>query len=189
MTGPSDQTLYTRYPARSVVLYDGLTVVHFLLGGGALVLAYPWAIGLPVGIVYTLFAFLEMFLLMPLVVCPSCVYYRLENSLCVSGLNRWSRRIARPREASRFEDRARGLFCSNNLYLAALIFPILAVIPGLIMSFSPLVLAALLLLVAMLAFRFFVVFTRVACVHCRAKNVCPNARSMGLSQSTESVPA
>ena len=42
-------------------------------------------------------------------------------------------------------------------------------------------LVSLLILIALLAFRFFVVFTRAACVHFRAKNVCPNARSMGLS--------
>lgn len=43
------------------------------------------------------------------------------------------------------------------------------------------VLGGVLLLVALLAFRFFYVFPRVSCVHCRAKNACPNARSMGLS--------
>ncbi len=24
-------------------------------------------------------------------------------------------------------------------------------------------------------------FTRIVCIHCRAKNICPNAQSMGLS--------
>jgi len=181
MSMQSHQVMYTRYPIGSVVLYDGLTSVHFLLGGAALLFAYPWRIGVPLGAVYVLLAFLEMFLLMPLVVCPSCVYYRLEDSLCISGMNRWSRRIAKPRETSRFEERAHGLFCPNNLYLAALVFPIVAVIPGLALSFSWWVLLAMLFLIALLVFRFFVVFTRVACVHCRAKNVCPNARSMGLS--------
>jgi len=173
--------LYTRYPVWSVALYDGLTSGHFLLGGVALFFAYPLPIGLPLSVAYVLFAFVEMFVLMPLVVCPSCVYYRLEGSLCISGMNRWSRRIARPRDASRFGERAIGLLCANNLYLTALAFPIVAVIPGLAVSFSWWVLAALLALIALLVFRFLVVFTHVACVHCRAKNVCPNARSMGLS--------
>jgi hypothetical protein len=181
MNAPSETQVYTRYPVWSVALYDGLTAVHFLLGGVALLFAYPWRVGLPLALAYVLFAFLEMFLLMPLVVCPSCVYYRLEGSLCVSGMNRWSRRIAQPREASRFEERANGLLCPNNLYLIVLVFPIVAVVPGLALSFSWGMLLAVLGLIALLLFRFFVVFTRVACVHCRAKNVCPNARSMGLS--------
>ncbi len=181
MNARSDPATYTRYPVWSVVLYDGLTVVHFLLGGAALLFAYSWQVGLPLGTAYVLFAFLEMFLLMPLVVCPSCVYYRLEGSLCISGMNRWARRIAQPREASRFGERATGLLCPNNLYLIALAFPIVAVIPGLALSFSWWVLLAMVVLIALLAFRFFVIFPRVACVHCRAKNVCPNARSMGLS--------
>ena len=128
-----------------------------------------------------LFAFAEMFLLMPLTVCPSCVYYRIDESTCISGMNRWSRRIARQKDASRFGKRAEGIACSNNLYLVALAFPIAAVIPGLALDFSTFVLVALLVLIALLAFRFFVVFPKIACVHCRAKNVCPNARSMGLS--------
>ncbi|MFH1834270.1 MAG: hypothetical protein ABH877_04530 [bacterium] len=184
MNARPDPEMYTRYPTRSVVLYDGLTVVHFLLGGSALLFGYPWRIGIPLGAAYVLFAFLEMFLLMPLTVCPSCVYYRIEGSLCISGMNRWSRRIARQREASRFEERASGPFCPNNLYLIALVFPIVAVIPALALRFSLPVLVALLMLVALLLFRFFVVFPRIACVHCRAKSVCPNARSMGLSATT-----
>ena len=119
-----------------------------------------------------------------LVVCPSCVYYRIEDSLCISAMNRWSRRIAQPKEASRFGERAQGLLCSNNLYLIALAFPILASIPGLVLGFSWWVLIAVLVLIALLVFRFFVVFPRIACVHCRAKNVCPNARSMGLSNES-----
>jgi hypothetical protein len=164
-----------------VVLYEGLTVAHFLLGGAALLLGYPWLIGLPLGAAYVVLALFEMFVAMPLTVCPSCVYSRLADSLCISGMNRWSRRIARPREASRFEERAEGVLCANNLYLASLAFPIVAVIPALALRFSWFVLAALLVLVGFLVFRFFVVFPRIACVHCRAKNVCPNARAMGLS--------
>jgi hypothetical protein len=74
-----------------------------------------------------------------------------------------------------------GPLSPNNLYLIALGFPIVAVIPGLVLSFSWLVLLALIVLIALLVFRSFVIFPKVACVHCRAKNVCPNARAMGLS--------
>jgi ABC-type nitrate/sulfonate/bicarbonate transport system permease component len=62
-----------------------------------------------------------------------------------------------------------------------LIIPIIAIIPALILNFSLLVLTILLIVVGLLLFRFFVIFTKIACVHCRAKNVCPQARSMGLS--------
>ena len=57
---------------------------------------------------------------------------------------------------------------------------IIAMIPALIISFSFLVLVILLVVVALLVFRFFVIFPKIACVHCRAKNVCPQAQSMGL---------
>jgi hypothetical protein len=96
-------------------------------------------------------------------------------------MNRWSRRMAQPRDASRFGERADGPLCPNNLYLASLIFPVIAPVPGLILWFSWAVLAAVVGLVLLLAFRFFVVFPRVACAHCRAKNACPNARAMNLA--------
>jgi hypothetical protein len=47
MVAQRSQRLYTLYPASSVLLYDGLTVVHFLLGGVAILLAYPVAVGAP----------------------------------------------------------------------------------------------------------------------------------------------
>lgn len=172
--------LYTRYPTGSIVLYNGVTTAHFLLGGAALILAYRWPVGLGIGCAYTVFAFFEMYVLMPLKVCPSCVYYRLPNSLCISGMNRWSRRIAHERETARFDERARGLLCPNNLYLVSLGFPIVAVIPGLALSLSWIVVVAMVALIALLAFRFFVIFPKIACGHCRAKNVCPNAKAMGL---------
>jgi hypothetical protein len=82
-----------------------------------------------------------------------------------------------------FGKRAEGTLCPNNLYLAALAIPIVAIIPALIINFSWLVLAIVVALIALLAFRFFVLFTRVACVHCRANNVCPNARAMGMGKA------
>jgi hypothetical protein len=178
---PGDTRLYTRYPGWSVALYDGVTVVHFLLGGVGLALGYAWLAGVPLAAAYVVFAFVEMFLVMPLTVCPSCVYYRLHGSLCISGLNRVSQRIASPRDASLFAGRAEGVLCPNNLYLVALGFPIVAVVPGLILHLHWPVLIIAVALVALLLFRFFVLFPRVACAHCRAKNACPNAQSMGLA--------
>ena len=118
---------------------------------------------------------------MPLQVCPNCVYYKLDNSLCISGLNVVSRKVAKEGNIKDFPKRAQGLFCSNNLYLAALGIPFIAIIPALVLKFSFLVLAILLILVGLLLFRFFVIFPMIAYVYCWAKNVCPQAQSMGLS--------
>jgi hypothetical protein len=34
--------------------------------------------------------------------------------------------------------------------------------------------------VGLLLYRFFVIFPKIACVHCSVKNICPNAEAMGL---------
>ena len=58
--------------------------------------------------------------------------------------------------------------------------PIIAMIPALILSFSFLLLAIFLTVVGLLLPRIFVVFPKIACVHCRAMNICPSAEPMGL---------
>jgi hypothetical protein len=174
-------TGYTRYPVSSLTIYNGSTVLHYVVGGAGIILAYETLLaGVIVGALYMTFAGFQMYVLMPLLVCPNCVYYRLENALCVTGLNLISRRIAKPGDLKDFVKRGQGLLCHNNLYLAALIIPIVAIVPGLIMNFSFLVLGLWLGVVALMLFRFFVVFKKVACIHCRAKNECPNAISMGI---------
>ncbi len=174
-------TLYTRYPLSSVVLYNGITLLHFLLGGAGLILGYASWPGYLAGSIYLVFAFTQMYALMPLKVCPNCPYYKLNNSLCISGLNVISKRFAREGTLKDFPNRAKGALCPNNLYLAGFITPIIALVPALILSFSYLVLGILLAVAALLTFRFFVLFTKVACGHCRAKSICPNAQAMGLS--------
>jgi hypothetical protein len=130
---------------------------------------------------YLAFAFSQMYILMPLFVCPNCVYYQLKDGLCNSGLNVIARQLAPAGSINNFAKRGEGLWCHNNLYLAAKIFPILAMLPGLILNFSMPLLAIFLVVVGLLLFRIFVIFPRVACGHCRAKNICPNAKAMGLS--------
>jgi hypothetical protein len=44
------------------------------------------------------------------------------------------------------------------------------------------VLVILLIIVGLLLFRFFFIFTRIACVHCRAQSICPQAQSMGFGK-------
>ena len=174
--------LYSRYPLSSVLIYNSSTIFHFLLGGAGIVIGYsfsPWA-GYTFGGLYLLVSFLEMYVIMPLTVCPNCVYHRVKDWLCVSGLNILSKRIAKAGDLKDFPRRAQGLLCPNNLYLASLIVPIVAMVPALIVNFSIVLLIIFLAVVGLLLFRFFIIFPRIACLHCRAKYECPQAEAMGV---------
>ena len=176
--------LYKRYPLSSRLIYNGCTILHFLLGGIGIILGYSfssWA-GYAFGTLYLAFSFIEMYVMMPLTVCPNCIYYSMKDSLCVSGLNVISRRIAREGDPKDFPKRGQGVFCNNNLYMVALIAPIVAMIPALILNFSFALLGIFLAVVGLLVFRFFVIFSRVACIHCRAKFRCPQAGAMGVRE-------
>ena len=173
---------YVRYPLSSIFIYNGSTVLHFLLGGIGIALGYdysPWA-GYTFGLLYFVLSLVEMYLIMPLTVCPSCVYYRIKGGLCVAGLNILSRKIAGEGAKKDFPRRAEGLFCPNNLYMASLMVPIAAMIPGMIVNFSAVLLLVFLVVVGLLVFRFFVIFPRIACLHCKAKYACPQAGAMGV---------
>jgi len=185
MIARKEVELYSRYPLSSIVIYNGITVLHYLLGGVGIILGYnfSWSAYL-LGSAYLIFAFIQMYLIMPLTVCPNCVYYRLQNSLCISGLNVISKKIARAGEIKDFPKRGEGLFCHNNLYMAAKIIPIIVMIPALILNFSILLLTFFLSVVGLMLFRVFVVFPKIACIHCRAMNVCPNAKAMGINKGS-----
>jgi hypothetical protein len=173
---------YTRYPASHIVLYNSVTVLHFALGGIGIMLGYgsSWLAYL-FGALYLGFAFVEMYLVMPLTVCPNCVYYGMKDAICISGLNVVSVKIARQGDVKDFPKRARGIFCHNNMYIASLALPVVAMIPALFINFSLTLLAIFIAVLGLLLFRFFFLFTKIVCIHCSAKNLCPNARSMGLS--------
>lgn len=178
----SKAKLYHRYPLSSVLIYNGSTMLHFLLGGTGIALGYrfsSWA-GYTFGILYFAFSFVEMYVMMPLRVCPNCFYYKTTDSLCISGLNILSKKIAKEGKWEEFPKRAQGLFCPNNLYLTSLIIPIIAIIPALIMNFSIVLLLIFLAVVSLLLFRFFVIFPKIACLHCGAKYKCPQAEAMGV---------
>ncbi len=177
----STSKLYSRYPLSSVLLYNGTTIVHFILGGLGIILGYGSWLGITLGALYIVFAFIQMYVLMPVEVCPDCVYYRLENALCISGLNVISHKVARNGDPKNFARRAQGTFCPNNLYIAALVVPVIAMIPSFFINFSWVVLVIFLAVIGLLLFRFFYLFGYVACVHCRAKAVCPNARQMKMA--------
>lgn len=173
--------IYIRYPLSSILIYNGVTFLHFLLGGIGIILGYGFSgASYLFGALYLAFAFAQMYVLMPLTVCPNCVYYSLDDALCTSGLNVIAKKIARPGDPKDFPNRARGLLCHNNLYLAALVLPIIAMLPALVLNFSFVLLVIFLTVVGLLLFRFFVIFTRIACVHCSAKYDCPNAAQTGV---------
>ena len=182
MTISKKPDLYTKYPISSVIIYNGTTAAHNVLGGIGIILGYGSWIGYSLGSLYLALSFLEMYIHMPMKVCCNCVYYRLDNSLCISGLNLVSRKIAKEGSVKDFSNRAKGPFCPNNLYIASLTFPILAVILALVLNYSLPVLAILLTLLGLLLFRFFVIFPKIACVHCRAQKICPQAQSMGFGK-------
>jgi hypothetical protein len=173
--------IYTRYPISSILIYNGVTFLHFLLGGIGIALGYGLSdASYLFGALYLAFAFVQMYVLMPLTVCPNCVYFSTDDALCTSGLNVISQKIARPGDPKDFPNRARGLLCHNNLYLAALILPIIAMLPALVLNFSFALLIIFLSVVGLLLFRFFAIFTRIACLHCNAKYECPNAAQTGV---------
>ena len=182
MTQASRPELYTRYPVRSILVYNGATVAHYALGGAGIILGYAGWAGALAGGLYLAFAFIEMYVHMPLAVCPSCVYYRLEGSRCISALNLVARRLTAARPTDEFKNRAAGPLCANNLYIAALAIPIVAIIPALFLDFSAWLLGIWFAVLGLMAFRFFVIFSKVACVHCRAQKVCPQARQMGFGE-------
>lgn len=134
------------------------------------------------GILYLVFAFGEMYVLMPLKVCPSCVYHKMAGGLCVSGLNVVSQKITKSQRAEEFPKRSQGLFCPNNLYMFSLAAPIVALIPALLLHFSLQLLIVFVALVVLLIVRMFVIFPKIACVHCYAKFQCPQADQMGVRE-------
>lgn len=173
--------LHKRYPKSSLLIYNGTTISHFLLGGIGIILGYGFSsLSILFGIIYLVFAFSEMYILMPLKVCPNCVYYRLQDSLCVSGMNIFSRKIAKKGNPKDFPNRAKGTFCPNNLYMASLIFPIVAIFPALIMNFSLILILIFIAIIGLLLFRFFIIFMKISCIHCLAKYTCPQAGQMGV---------
>jgi hypothetical protein len=182
MSRPKRAELYKRYPAANILIYHGSTVLHFVLGGIGIALGYSFAgwAGTLFGALYLVLALAEMYVLMPLAVCPSCVYYRMGEAVCISGLNRVSRRIAKAGDARDFPKRAQGALCPNNLYIASLVVPLVAMLPALAVNFSFLLLALFLAVLGLLLFRFFVIFSKLACLHCHAKFKCPQAEAMGV---------
>lgn len=173
--------LYKKYSIFRVFIYESSTILHYLIGGLGLIIGYSFLwLGYLIGLSYIVFAFLQMYILMPLTVCPNCVYYRMGDSRCVSGLNIISRKLAKEGNPEDFPKRAEGLLCYNNIYMLALFFPIVVSIPALILNFSLSLLIMFLVVIGLLIFRFFVIFPKIACLHCNAKFTCPIGEKIGV---------
>lgn len=176
--------IYKKYPLPNVFIYNGTTILHFLVGGFGIIIGYNILccnLGYFFGIIYLAFAFIQMYLIMPMTVCTNCVYYKMKDSLCTSGLNIVSKKIAKEGDIKHFGDRAFGYLSHNKLYMGALFIPIIVLIPALILNFSIVLLLIFLIVLGLLLFRFFVVFKKTACPHCSAKYRCQNAKAMGIN--------
>jgi hypothetical protein len=55
-------------------------------------------------------------------------------------------------------------------------------IPALFLNFSLILLLIFLGVVGLLLFRFFMIFPKIACLHCSAKHRCPQAAAMGVRE-------
>jgi hypothetical protein len=174
--------LYDRYPISSVLIYNSTTIFHFLVGG--VILANFQTVfgksGIYLGVLYFILSMIQMYVIMPFQVCKNCVYYKIENSLCISGLNVVSKKLFKAPPAQNLSQRAQGLLCPNNLYIASLVFPILCGAALLIYKFNITLMLLELFLFVFLIIRFFYIIPQLACVHCRSKFVCPQAGQMGV---------
>ena len=105
----SSLKVYKRYPLTNIAVYNGVTLAHYGLGGAGIIVGYArWPLlGWVAGLVYLVFALAQMYVVMPLVVCPSCAYRRIEGARCVSAMNLVSARIAPVAPPEDFALRAR----------------------------------------------------------------------------------
>jgi hypothetical protein len=171
---------FRRYPLWRVLCLNGLTVVHYLLGCAAILIAYRGypILGWPIGLAYFVFAVVQLYVLMPLVVCPGCVYRTVRGGRCASGLNLISARLCPPSPgAIDFEERTHGALCESSLCLWSLVLPVPLALPGLALSFSWPALLLTVTVAALTVIRLAVVTRRAVCPHCLARRWCPVVRA------------
>jgi hypothetical protein len=171
---------FKRYPLWRVLGLNGLTVAHYLVGCGAILIAYRSypILGWPIGLAYFVFAVVQLYVLTPLVVCPGCVYRTVRGGRCASGLNLISARLCSPSPgAMGFEERSHGVICESSLCLWSLVLPVPLALPGLALSFSWLALALMVAVAMLTVIRLAVVVRRATCPHCLARRWCPVVRA------------
>ncbi len=168
--------LLRRYPLWRVLCLNGLTVVHYVIGCVAVLVAYRSypLLGWPIGLAYLVFALVQFYLLMPLVVCPGCVYRTVRDGRCARGLNLVSVRLC-PSSASLtgFRERSHGALCQSNLSMWAWVLPVPLALPGVCASFSWLALTLTAAVSVLTILRLAVTRRRAACLRCLARRWCP----------------
>jgi hypothetical protein len=171
---------FKRYPLWRVLGLNGLTVAHYLVGCGAILVAYRSypIVGWPIGLAYFVFAVVQLYVLKALVVCPSCVYRTVRGGRCASGLNLISARFCPPSPgAMGFKERSQGVMCESRLCLWSLVLPLPLALPGLALSFSWPALALIVAVAVLAVIRSAVVVRRATCPHCLARRWCPVVRA------------
>jgi hypothetical protein len=173
-------TSFRRYPLWRVLCLNGLTLVQYTTGSVAIALAYPSSplLGLPVAAGYFVFAMVQLYVLMPLIVCPGCVYRTISDGRCASGLSVISARLCAPSVAAAgFEERVHGALCQSSLCLWSLVLPVPLALPGLALWFTWLGLGLTVGVAVLAVVRLVVIARRSVCSHCLARRWCPAARS------------
>jgi hypothetical protein len=172
--------LFRRYSLWRVLGLNGITLLHYAVGCAAIALSYRRypIVGWPVALAYFVFAVVQLYILMPLVVCPACVYSSIRDGRCANGLNVISARLSRsPVPRAGFEERTHGALCQSSLCLWSLVSPLPLAVPGLAISFSWIGLALTLAVAALAGVRLAYIVPRAVCSHCLARRWCPAARS------------
>ncbi len=158
--------VYQRYPIQSVAIYNLVTVFHYGLGYVGILFAFDFStIGRIIATVYISFAFIQMYILMPILVCPNCVYTNKPNMLSISGMNIFARKLFTNGNVNNFGSRGKGILCHNNLYLLAKVLPLLIILPFLFINFSFTLLIIFFLVLGLMLFRVFYIFQKIACNH------------------------
>lgn len=165
---PRLRTVFRKYPLRIVVLVNAATIIAIILGTAGIMVGFRDWPGLAFGLatLYFAFAVLHTYLIMPIAVCPACVY-RLgcRGGIRPAGPGEKPHRAVAP-VAPLGPDTPR-YACGRN------------VLAALFLAFGWVLLGLLAASVALLAFRMFVLFPRIVCAHCTARPDCPNAGGMG----------
>ncbi len=171
---------FRRYSLWRVLCLNALTLGHYLVGCAAILIAYRSypILGWPLGVAYLVFSVVQLYVLMPLVVCPGCVYRTVRDGRCASGLNLVSNRLCPPSpRAAEFEERTHGALCQSSLCLWSWILPVPLALPALAVSFTWSALALTATVAVLAVVRLAVVERLVVCSHCLAHRWCPVARA------------
>lgn len=170
---------FKRHPLWRVLCLNGLTVFHYVVGCAAILAAYRSypIVGWPVGLAYFVFATVQFYVLMPLVVCPGCVYRTVRGGRCPSGLNLISARLCPPSaSAIEFRERTHGPLCQSSLGLLSWVLPVPLALPGLIVSLSGMAAIITTTVAVLTVVRLAIVTRHALCSHCLAQRWCPVVR-------------